>query len=291
MPTVPGVRHRFIEANGVRFHLAEAGDSTAPPVLLLHGFPQHWFMWRDVFEPLSTIRHVIALDLRGFGWSDAPASAYSSEERVADVLAIMDELGLARADIVGHDWGGWLAFAIAQEHPDRVDHLVAISMMHPWPVQRHLAPTTWRWWVTALFEWPGIGPWMLRNQPAVTEWLLVRDAANRSVWSDSVRRCYSGVASEAPRAKAAQRMHLHLVLSLPRVLLGRDRDRPFDIPTLLLSGDNDALIPPAALALPPHRVDRVGIQIIPGGHFLVDENPADVARAIVAHLGVHATVA
>ena len=106
-----------------------------------------------------------------------------------------------------------------------------------------------------------------------------------------LRRLYSRVASEAPRAKAAQRLHLHLVLSLPRLLLGLDRDRPFDIPTLLLSGDNDALIPPSALALPPHRADRVGVQIIPGGHFLVDENPADVARAILAHLGVHVSVA
>ncbi|MDT7744340.1 MAG: hypothetical protein QOE59_3418 [Actinomycetota bacterium] len=131
MPEVPEVRHRWHAVNGIRLHVAEAGPETAPAVVLLHGFPQHWYVWRALITSLATTHRVVALDLRGAGWSDAPRTGYSTDDRVRDVLAVLDEPAIPRADLVGHDWGGWLAFRMALDHPGRVRRLVAISTPTP----------------------------------------------------------------------------------------------------------------------------------------------------------------
>lgn len=289
MPDVAGVRHRFVDVDGVRLHVAEAGAAGKPAVLLLHGFPQHWYVWRDVIEPLGSSRHVVAIDLRGFGWSDAPARGYSTAARVRDVLAVMDQLGIGCADVIGHDWGGWLAQRLALGHPDRVERVVGISMIHPWPLQRHLAPATWRWWVTMLFEVPFVGEWVLRRHPRVTGWLLSRDARDASVWNPSLRGMYADVASEPSRAKAGRKLHGQLILhDIARLVLGRDRRRGMEVPTLLVVGDNDALFPASVLTVPKARAHTVKVAVVSGGHFVVDESPAEVVAAIREHLGLTA---
>jgi pimeloyl-ACP methyl ester carboxylesterase len=279
------VHHRFCTVAGVRFHIAEAGPPEAPVVLLLHGFPQHWYMWRDVIPRLAATHRVLALDLRGAGRSDAPARGYATADRVRDVLGVLDALGVDRADVVGHDWGGWLGFRLALDHPDRVRRLVSISMAHPWPLQRHLAPRVWRWWVTALFEIPGVGDRILRTRPQLTGWLLSRDAARPEVWTPALREVYAGVVAEPDRAAAGRRLHARLVVhDIPRLLLGRDRHEQLAAPTLLLVGDRDALLPAAVLTVPASRADVLTLRTVPGGHFVVDENPDDVAAEIRAHL-------
>jgi pimeloyl-ACP methyl ester carboxylesterase len=290
MPAVADVRHRFVRVDGVRLHVAEAGDPDAPAVLLLHGFPQHWYMWRHVLGPLAQSRHIIAIDFRGFGWSDAPRRGYSTAARVRDVMAVMDAMGIGRADLVGHDWGALVGFYAALDHPDRVNRLVAISMVHLWPMQRHLAPSTWRWWVTALFEWPVLGTWLLRKCPQLTGWLLARDAASPEVWTPALRARYASRLIEPSRARAGQRLHAGLILAMPRLLLGRDRNRPFDVPTLVVGGENDVLIPPEVLAVPDSRAEVISVTTLPGGHFLVDESPAEVVQLIDAHLSAQADV-
>jgi pimeloyl-ACP methyl ester carboxylesterase len=286
MPDVANVSHRYVDVNGSTIHVAEAGEPDAPVVVLLHGFPQHWYMWRDVIGPLALSRRVLAVDFRGFGWSDAPTRSYSTGARVRDVLAVLDSFGIASADVVGHDWGALVAFCLARDHPDRVNRLVGISMVHLWPIQRRLAPSVWRWWVTALFEWPGIGPWLLRTRPELIGWLLSRDCENPHVWTDELKRVYVQVAAEPARAKAAQRLHLMLVVGMPRLFMGRGRRQPYAVPTLVIGGEHDALIPPSVLTVPTSRSDVVNVVMVPGGHFLVDENPAAVTQAIQTHVDV-----
>jgi pimeloyl-ACP methyl ester carboxylesterase len=111
LPHVDGVTHRWVEARGLRFHVAEAGAGD-DAVLLLHGWPQHWYEWRHLMPDLADRHRVIAPDLRGFGWSDAPSSGYLKEEMGQDVLAILDALELERVKLVGHDWGGWIGFIL-----------------------------------------------------------------------------------------------------------------------------------------------------------------------------------
>jgi pimeloyl-ACP methyl ester carboxylesterase len=92
LPHVDGVTHRWLEARSIRFHVAEAGSGD-DPVLLLHGWPQHWYEWRYLMPALADRHRVLAPDLRGFGWSDAPRDGYLREEMARDVLARRPRLG------------------------------------------------------------------------------------------------------------------------------------------------------------------------------------------------------
>src|SRR3954465_8123849 len=136
LPQLPGVEHRFESVNGVRLHYAEAG--AGDPVVLLHGWPQHWWMWRDLIGPLAERFHVIAPDLRGHGWSDKPSSSYRKSEWLDDLTALFDRLGLERIRLVGHDWGAWVGMLASLREPERLERVVAMSIPHPW--QRRLHP-------------------------------------------------------------------------------------------------------------------------------------------------------
>jgi pimeloyl-ACP methyl ester carboxylesterase len=109
MPEVRGVRHRRIRARGLGLHVAEFGRGD--PVVLLHGFPQHWYAWREVAARLAPDHRLLCLDQRGFGWSDPPPTGYTTADRVADLLAALDGLELDRVRLVGHEWGAWAGFA------------------------------------------------------------------------------------------------------------------------------------------------------------------------------------
>jgi pimeloyl-ACP methyl ester carboxylesterase len=106
-PDLDDVEHRFVELPGRRMHVAEAGRGE--PLLLLHGFPQHWWGWYKVLPALAHRYRVIAPDLRGAGWTDVPAAGYTSEQLVADVVALLDVLELDRVRVMAHDWAHWSA--------------------------------------------------------------------------------------------------------------------------------------------------------------------------------------
>ncbi|MCW2564729.1 MAG: putative hydrolase or acyltransferase of alpha/beta superfamily, partial [Mycobacterium sp.] len=90
LPQLDGVEHRFLDLPGLRMHVAEAGSGE--PLLLLHGFPQHWWAWRKVIPALAERYRVICPDLRGAGWTDAPADGYTSDQLTADILGLLDAL-------------------------------------------------------------------------------------------------------------------------------------------------------------------------------------------------------
>jgi pimeloyl-ACP methyl ester carboxylesterase len=284
LPHVPDVRHRFVMVRGVRLHLAEAGSDTAPAVVLLHGFPQHWYAWRAVMTALAKDHRVVAVDLPGFGWSDPATHGYSTAERARDVVALLDELGIDSADLVGHDWGGWLAFRVALDAPTRVRRLVSISELHPWPLQRRLLPNVWRIWVTALFEVPGLGAFVQKRR-RIIRWFLTRDAQNPAAWSDDLVDVYATPTARPATARAGQRMHAEFVVrDIARLVLRRDHRRRFETPTLLIAGNRDTYIPPVVVAVPRERAGLVQVQVVEGGHFVLDENPDGITSAIRSHL-------
>jgi len=282
LPYVADVRHRFVTVRGVRLHVAETGAETAPAVVLLHGFPQHWYAWRAVLTALAGDHHVIAVDLPGFGWSDPATHGYSTTERARDVVALLDELGVDTADLVGHDWGAWLAFRVALDAPNRVRRMVSISELHPWPLQRRLLPNVWRMWVTALFEVPGLGA-LVQRRRRIIRWFLSRDARNPAVWNDKLVDVYAE--PTARHASAGQRMHAAFVVrDIARLVLRRDHRRPFETPTVVITGDRDRYIPPSLIAVPADRAGLVRTRVVSGGHFLLDESPDAVTSAIRAWL-------
>jgi pimeloyl-ACP methyl ester carboxylesterase len=141
MPSLSGVRHDYVNAGGLRTHVALAGPEDAAPVMLVHGWPQNWWAWRHVIPALSSSFRVIAPDLRGHGWTEAPAGGYEKEQLASDLLALLDALGIERAMWVGHDWGAWTGYLAALRAPERLERLLALCIPHPWtpPHPRQLA--------------------------------------------------------------------------------------------------------------------------------------------------------
>jgi pimeloyl-ACP methyl ester carboxylesterase len=124
--------HREVTANGARFHLAEAGPADGPLVLLLHGFPQFWWTWRHQLEALAAAGYrAVAPDLRGYGASDKPPRGYDPYTLSSDVAGMVRALGARDAVLVGHDWGGLLAWTTATLHPRLVRRLAVVGMPHP----------------------------------------------------------------------------------------------------------------------------------------------------------------
>ena len=170
IPAVEGIEHRYVEANGIRVHVAEAGSPDAPAVLLLHGWPQHWYMWRRVIAALSGEYRLLAPDLRGFGWTEAPGHGYDGETFAADQVALLDALELERVHVVGHDWGGWTAMLLGILHTERVNRTVVCNAPHPWSrLSWRVALELWRAWYTWVIATPGLGrlvlerPWIARG--------------------------------------------------------------------------------------------------------------------------------
>jgi pimeloyl-ACP methyl ester carboxylesterase len=122
----------FLTVNGLRMHVQNAGQG--PAVVLLHGFPDTHIVWRKQIAPLVAAGfRVLAPDLRGFGESDAPlaVSAYQLHHVCADVLAMLDQLGIDKVRVVGHDWGAAVGWMLCREVPERIEQYVALSVGHP----------------------------------------------------------------------------------------------------------------------------------------------------------------
>ena len=161
----------MVEVGGLRFHVVDEGKGT--PVVLLHGFPDTARIWRSQIEALTAAGYrAIAPDLRGRGRSERPArvSDYALPALVGDVTGIMDALGVGRAHVVGHDWGAGVAWALASLFPQRVDHLVVISVGFP-GVTRPDLEALQKAWYRLLFLFEGTAEELLQKD----DWYLLRE--------------------------------------------------------------------------------------------------------------------
>jgi len=129
---------RISLSTGVTLKVAQGGPADAEAIVLLHGFPESHRTWRHVAPALAETYRVIAPDQRGFGGSDKPEGAerYKSDETIADIFALADAYKLARFTLVGHDWGGAIAWGAALKHPERLDRLVIVNAPHALVFQR-----------------------------------------------------------------------------------------------------------------------------------------------------------
>ena len=123
------IEHQTVSARGGTFHVARTGSG--PPLLLLHGWPEFWLTWEPVMQRLAGRFHLIAPDLRGFGASSKPAGPWGAAEHAADLVALLDALGLDRVGVVGHDVGGAIMQPLARLAPDRLAGLMFFGFVHP----------------------------------------------------------------------------------------------------------------------------------------------------------------
>lgn len=275
-PKVKGVRHRFVDANGVRLHVAEAGRGK--PLLMLHGWPQHWHMWRHQIPRLAKRYRVICPDLRGFGWSDAPKSGYEKEQLVDDIIGLLDALKINRIRLMGHDWGGWVGFLLCLRQPERVERYLALNIPHPFQKIDSRLLTLWRFWYQLVIASPGLGSWIQRRTGFVK--LLLKEAAVHRRWTEEELAIYAEPLKEPRRAEASVSLYRSFLLKefLP-VLAGRYGARRLTTKTLILFGMDDFSLSPRLLRGYEGRADDLRIEFIPrSGHFIAEERPELVTR-------------
>ncbi len=277
LPALPGVRHRWVELPSLRMHIAEAGQG--PPLLLLHGWPQHWWSFRLLIGELATRYHVIAPDLRGLGWSEAPAAGYSKHRLAEDIVELLDHEDIERAPVIAHDWGGYTAFLVALAHPERIERLLALDIPPPWrgrPSVRQLAlPLLLSY--QALLALPVVGEWLLRRGPGLVRGIIRLASGPRMRWTDEQLETYAQVLREPARAHASSLYYrTFLTEDLPASVRRGDRSGELRVPSLLLMGGASSI----DRVLAPESSGALEVRRVPGaGHFLAEEAPEEVLAA------------
>jgi len=290
MPVVAGVEHRWVDVDGVRLHVAEAGaehrSAERPSLVLLHGWPQHWFCWRHVIPALAETHHVVAIDLRGAGWSDAPSGLDAYDKRViADEIArAIALLGLDRPVLVGHDWGAWTSLLVASRHLAATRGVVATAIVAPW--ERVPLKDMWRFAYQPIAGGP-IGALLQRDAGQVLLKATFRlGAAKGHRWDRGVRAEYLQRFREPARAKAGESMYRSFLLrEMPALGRGEYARKVTDVPLLFLPGESDPVLAPS-LVRRAAGPDNVTVTTIPGtGHWVPEEKPAELVGHIRDFLG------
>ena len=289
MPHVEGVEHRFVQAGSIRMHVAEAG--AGDPVVLLHGWPQHWYEWRRLIPGLAERYRVICPDLRGLGWTDAPPGGYEKETLAEDVVNLLDALELERVRLIGHDWGGYVGFLLCLHHPERFSRYLALNIIHPWlKVDPRAGKDLWRVWYQVALAMPGVGSRLLRSRPDLIPRMLKGGATRREAWTAEDLRAFAEPLREPARATASSAYYrTWLLREFIPLVRGRYRDKRLTVPTRLLFGVDDTAIPVGALEGYERHADDMSVELVPDtGHFIAEERPELVLERALAFFGEEA---
>ncbi|RFU41581.1 alpha/beta hydrolase [Actinomadura logoneensis] len=273
--------HRSVSAGGTRFHVVEAGEG--PLVLLLHGFPEFWWSWRHqlVSLPAAGFR-AAAVDLRGYGASDKPPRGYDLVTLAADAAGLVRALGEANAIVVGHDWGGLLAWTMAAYHPKVVQRLVTVGAPHPLRLRQALRGDPRRQlWATRHTLGFQIPLWperrLVQNDAALVGRLL-HDWSGPGWPDERTERLVRDAIRIPGVAHCALEYHRWFVRSQPRpdgIRYARRMRVPIHVPTLQLHGALDrCTLPSSAQGSGRYVTAPYRWKLIEGaGHFPHQERP------------------
>jgi pimeloyl-ACP methyl ester carboxylesterase len=278
IPYVNGVSHTGVTVAGLRVHVAQAGPPDGEPVLLLHGWPQHWYEWRGVVPLLAQRYRLLMPDLRGLGWTEVSENGYEKENLARDQIALLDALGIDRVKLIGHDWGGYAGFLMCLLAPERVERYLATNIVHPWPKPsaRGLLDI-WRLSYQLPLVAPLLGPRVTRKRGFIK---LILNGAKKGVFSDDELEAFEAPLRDPERAVVTAKYYRSFQLhDLPLLLRGHWRAYRLTVPTLLLFGTGDFAIAPSALEGYEPYADDMRVEFVPDtGHFIVDAAPELVAE-------------
>jgi len=294
------MRFDLIQCGDVSLHVASAGDSSKPLILMLHGFPEFWAAWEPVMQDLARDFHVVAPDQRGYNLSSKPkgVDAYRVRKLVGDIAALADRLSPGKPfALAGHDWGASVAYGFAFLNPGRLSHLIIANGVHPVCFQR------------AILDDP--------DQRQASQYIIklrLPDQEVRMAEHDFQRtfRMISGFSNARWMSKALQARYLDAwsrpgameamlnwyraspvvvpepaavsanapVLDIDPALVGSD------VPHLLIWGEDDEALRPSCFAGLDAFLPNLSVKRVRGtGHWILHEKPAEVAEAIRAFVG------
>lgn len=280
--------HHFVETNRIRLHYVTQGAGDL--VLLLHGFPEFWYSWRYQIPALSRYFKVVVPDLRGYNDSDKPATGYDLDTLAADIQGLIESLGYSRAHIVGHDWGGAIAWHMAQKFPQYLNRMVILSAA---PVQYFVQELVSnmdqlrRSWYILGFQVPGIPEWLIQqNLSEFVKNLLREQAIRKGAFTREDAEIYQSALAKPGVLSAALNYYRQMLSPWSWVRDRLNAPNPITVPTLVLWGEEDPLVTPKVTqGFERLIVAPFNLKFIPHcGHWIQQEAPQTVNRELLAFL-------
>ncbi len=275
-------QHGEIMTNGIRMHYVTQGSG--PLVVLLHGFPEFWYSWRYQIPFLAEHGYtVVAPDLRGYNDSDKPRTGYDVATLIRDIEGLVTGLGQEKAIIVGHDWGGVLAWAFAAAYPQMTERLIVMNAPHPAAMMREFRTLKQlrKSWYIFFFQLPWLPEYVLLRNNANEVGRMLRGAAlQKYVFPRDVTAKFQQAMSKPGAMTAALNYYRQLFRRLPgsrRVIISA--------PTLLIWGEHDVALGIELTTGLEQWVGNLEIKRIPdSGHWVQQEQPDKVNQFMLDFL-------
>ncbi|MEO0532794.1 MAG: alpha/beta hydrolase [Cyanobacteria bacterium P01_A01_bin.123] len=288
LPIATRWQHRFVETNRIRLHCITQGEGEL--VILLHGFLEFWYSWRYQIPSLANRFKVVVPDLRGYNDSDKPRGGYDLDTLSQDIYGLIRGLGYQKAHIVGHDWGGTIAWHLAHSLPQSLNRLAILNAPHPQRFRRELLSNLdqfRRSWYLLALQIPELPEWLLQqNLGSFLTNLFQQQCVRKGAFSSENTALYQA-ALQKPGALTAAVRHYRQFLSPQSWLsyLGKITN-PIDVPTLVLWGEEDTLLSHSLLEGTERFVSApFQIKRVPDcGHWIQQEVPQTVNRELLQFL-------
>jgi epoxide hydrolase 4 len=283
------LREGYAELSEARLHYVEAGPTSGPGVVLLHGFPDFWYSWRHQIPALAAAGfRVIAPDMRGYNLSSKPVevSAYEPRRLAGDIRELIGERGLERACLAGHDWGAAVAWVVAMAHPEVVERLAILNVPHPrrmLAALRRPGPQIAKSWYMFFFQLP----WLPERAVRAGDWRAFRygfehDARPGAFTPADIDR-YREAWSQ-PGALTATLNYYRASMRRPGVA-GQGGLGPVTAPTLVIWGERDRYL--GAELAEPSREDVPGltrvVRLPEASHWVQHDEPDRVSELLIGH--------
>ncbi|WP_455812756.1 alpha/beta fold hydrolase [Pseudomonas graminis] len=282
---MPGFAHYYATVEGVRLHYVKGGNPQGEVLLLLAGFPQSWYAWRQVMVRLADRYLIIAPDLPGQGDSDKPQFGYDTLALAGKVQGLMQKLGMERYYLAAHDVGAWVAWPYAMRYSQQVVRLALLDAGIPGITLPDALPVTpdtaWKTWHFAFHLLPDLPEALIAGREEIyLEWFLRRKTASPEAISDDDMSEYLRLLTQngALRAGLAPYREVATSAAQNRALCEEGK---LTLPLLAISADQGSI---ADMAVPLRQfADNVtGITIEHSGHFIPDEQPQALAEALAS---------
>lgn len=288
LPELLGLQTAYFDLPGLRMHAALAGPEGAPLVVLLHGFPEFWYQWRHTMGVLAAAGfRVIAPDQRGYNLS-GKGGPYDLRTVAVDVVNLIAAAGYESAHVVGHDWGGAVAWAVAAWNPERVRRLAVINLPHPLAMTEALEHFNLRQYLRStyvvFFQIPGLPEWLLSRNNFTVLRRGLRSTSRPGAFSDDDLGLYTDAWSQPGALSAMLGWYRAVWRTRRQVLSSRAQFERITAPVLLLWGERDsALGVELAEASVPHMADGRLVRFPDGSHWVPAEMPQQIAQLLLAH--------
>lgn len=274
-------KHEMIVTNGVQLHYVTQGEG--PLMLMLHGFPEFWYSWRHQISEFATDYKVVALDLRGYNESEKPkeVEAYRMQELMRDVEGVILGLGYQSCVLVGHDWGGAIAWNFAYKYSQRVAQLIVMNLPHPALFSEALRSNpqqVFRSWYIFLFQLPGIPEWILQwNDYDAIATAFKTMAIDKSTFTTADLNAFKNAAAKSGAITAMLNYYRNIFQGFAQP----QSWGILEVPTLMIWGEEDAALGKELTYGTEAYVQDFRIRYIPHcSHWVQQEQPQLVNQYI-----------